>query len=313
MTDARRATRDASPGSRVAQPPADPDVLAQVKAIELRTRGLVQSLFAGEYRSLFRGQGMEFAEVRAYEPGDDFRAIDWNVSARLASPFVKTFTEERELTVMLVVDQSGSTRFGEPMTKAALAVEVGAVLALAAAAQNDRVGALLFADEVEQVIPPRKGRRHALRVIRDLIAFAPEGRHTNLAASLTYATRLLRHRSIVVVLSDFLAEGGERPLRRLAARHEVVAIAVEDPRERALPDSGWLELADAETGRRVLVDTGNRAVRDRLRAGADKRREERRRILAATGVDHVLLGTDRDYALPLRRAFALRAQRLRRG
>jgi uncharacterized protein (DUF58 family) len=313
VTDARRATRDASPGSRVAQPPADPDVLAQVKAIELRTRGLVQSLFAGEYRSLFRGQGMEFAEVRAYEPGDDFRAIDWNVSARLASPFVKTFTEERELTVMLVVDQSGSTRFGEPMTKAALAVEVGAVLALAAAAQNDRVGALLFADEVEQVIPPRKGRRHALRVIRDLIAFAPEGRHTNLAASLTYATRLLRHRSIVVVLSDFLAEGWERPLRRLAARHEVVAIAVEDPRERALPDSGWLELADAETGRRVLVDTGNRAVRDRLRAGADKRREERRRILAATGVDHVLLGTDRDYALPLRRAFALRAQRLRRG
>ncbi|HET7111918.1 MAG TPA: DUF58 domain-containing protein [Gemmatimonadales bacterium] len=290
-----------------------PDVLAQVKAIELRTRGLVTSLFAGEYRSLFRGQGMEFAEVRAYEPGDDFRAIDWNVSARLASPFVKTFTEERELTVMLVVDQSGSTRFGRPMTKAALAVEVGAVLALAAAAQNDRVGALLFADEVERVIPPRKGRRHALRVIRDLIAFAPEGRHTNLAASLLYATRLLRHRSIVVVLSDFVAEGWERPLRRLAARHEVVAIAVEDPRERNLPEAGWLELADAETGQRVLLDTGNRRLRDRIRALNERRREERARILAATGVDSVTLSTGSDYAIPLRRAFALRAQRIRRG
>ncbi|HET9604710.1 MAG TPA: DUF58 domain-containing protein [Gemmatimonadales bacterium] len=294
-------------------PTVSPDVLAQVKAIELRTRGLVTSLFAGEYRSLFRGQGMEFAEVRAYEPGDDFRSIDWNVSARLASPFVKTFTEERELTVMLVVDQSGSTRFGRPMTKAALAVEVGAVLALAAAAQNDRVGALLFADEVERVIPPRKGRRHALRVIRDLIAFAPEGRHTNLAASLLYATRLLRHRSIVVVLSDFVAEGWERPLRRLAARHEVVAIAVEDPRERNLPDAGWLELSDAESGQRVLVDTGNRRLRDRIRTLNDRRREERARILAATGVDSVTLSTDSDYAIPLRRAFALRAQRIRRG
>jgi uncharacterized protein (DUF58 family) len=290
-----------------------PDVLAQVKAIELRTRGLVTSLFAGEYRSLFRGQGMEFAEVRAYEPGDDFRAIDWNVSARLASPFVKTFSEERELTVMLVVDQSGSTRFGRPMTKAALAVEVGAVLALAAAAQNDRVGALLFADEVERVIPPRKGRRHALRVIRDLIAFAPEGRHTNLAASLLYATRLLRHRSIVVVLSDFVAEGWERPLRRLAARHEVVAIAVEDPRERNLPDAGWLELSDAETGQHVLLDTGSKRLRDRLHALSERRRDERARILAASGVDSVTLSTGSDYAIPLRRAFALRAQRIRRG
>lgn len=290
-----------------------PDVLAQVKAIELRTRGLVTSLFAGEYRSLFRGQGMEFAEVRAYEPGDDFRTIDWNVSARLASPYVKTFSEERELTVMLVVDQSGSTRFGRPMTKAALAVEVGAVLALAAAAQNDRVGALLFADEVERVIPPRKGRRHALRVIRDLIAFAPEGRHTNLAASLLYATRLLRHRSIVVVLSDFVAEGWERPLRRLAARHEVVAIAVEDPRERSLPEAGWLELDDAETGQRVLLDTGSRRVRDRLRLLSERRRDERARILAASGVDSVTLSTGSDYAIPLRRAFALRAQRIRRG
>ena len=288
------------------------EVLQQVKEIELRTRGLVSTLFAGEYRSVFRGQGMEFAEVRAYEPGDDFRAIDWNVSARLASPYVKTFTEERELTVMLVVDQSGSTRFGEPRTKASLGVEVAAVLALAAARHNDRVGALLFADEIERVVPPRKGRRHALRVIRDLIAFEPRGRRTDLASALTYATRLLHHHSIVVVISDFLATDWEKPLRRLASRHELVAVTVDDPREREIPDAGWLELADAESGRRVLVDTGSRGVRERLALLARQRLEDRRRLLAAAGVDQVALATDRDYALPLRRAFAARARRVRR-
>ncbi|TFG43089.1 MAG: DUF58 domain-containing protein [Gemmatimonadales bacterium] len=288
------------------------EVLKQVKTIELRTRGLVSSLFAGEYRSTFRGQGMEFAEVRAYEIGDDYRTIDWNVSARLGSPYVKTFTEERELTVLLVVDHSGSTRFGEPRTKAGLAAEVAAVLALAAARQSDRVGALLFSDRVEQVIPPRKGRRHALRVIRDLVAFEPVGRSTDLSASLTYAVRLLNHRSIVVILSDFLAPNWERPLQRLAARHEVVAVTVDDPRERALPASGWLDLQDAESGQRVMINAGNREVRGRLASLAERRVEERRRSLAAAGVDHVALITGQDYALPLRRAFALRARRLHR-
>ena len=256
---------------------------------------------------------MEFAEVRAYEHGDDFRSIDWNVSARLASPYVKTFTEERELTVMLVVDQSGSTRFGEPVTKAALSVEIAAVLALAAAHHNDRVGALLFSDTVERVIPPRKGRRHALRVIRDLVAFQPAGRRTNLGASLSYASRVLRHRSIVVVLSDFIAEGWERPLRRLGARHEVVAITVDDPREHELPESGWIEIVDAESDRRVLVDTGSREVRTRVALLAQRRREDRARTLAAAGADHVRLETGTDYAIPLRRAFARRARRINRA
>jgi uncharacterized protein (DUF58 family) len=286
-----------------------PEILKQVKSIELRTRGLVGSLFAGEYRSVFRGHGMEFAEVRTYQAGDDFRAIDWNVSARLGTPFVKTFTEERELTVMLVVDLSGSTRFGDPTTKAGLAVEVGSVLALAAAEQHDRVGAVLFSDAVEHVVPPRKGRRHALRVIRDLVAFQPKGRRTDLAAGLNYAGRLLRHRSIVVVLSDFLAEGWERPLRRVASRHEVVAITVDDPREERLPEAGWIELEDAETGQRVLVDTGNRAVRERLARLAERRRTERARSLTSSGADHLALETGRDYKLALRRHFALRARR----
>lgn len=289
-----------------------PEILKQVKGIELRSRGLVTALFGGEYRSVFRGQGMEFAEVRQYDYGDDFRAIDWNVSARLGHPYIKTFVEERELTLMLIVDQSGSTHFGVPRTKSALAVEVASVLALAAANTNDRVGALLFADKVERVIPPGKGRRHALRVIRDLVAFKPAGRRTNLSTALQYATELLKHRSIVVVLSDFLAEGWGQPLRQLSVRHDVVAIAVEDPRESELPDAGWLELEDSETGARRTVDTGDRGVRGRLRALAEKRREERQRAFTSAGVDHVTLDTKHDYASVLRRAFAQRARRISR-
>jgi len=293
-------------------PTISPEILKQVKAIELRSRGLVTALFAGEYRSVFRGQGIEFAEVRQYEHGDDYRAIDWNVSARLGHPYIKTFMEERELTLLLIVDQSGSTHFGLPRSKSALAIEVASVLSLAAASTNDRVGALLFAEKVERVIPPAKGRRHALRVIRDLVAFRPSGRRTNLAAALHYATELLRHRSIVVILSDFLANGWERPLRQLSVRHDVVAIAVEDPRESALPDAGWLELEDAETGARRTVDTGDRGVRGRLRALAERRREERNRTFSAAGVDHVTLDTRHDYATVLRRAFAQRARRVNR-
>ncbi len=288
-----------------------PQILQQVKRIELRTRGLVTSLLSGDYRSVFRGLGMEFAEVRAYQHGDDFRAIDWNVSARLAQPFVKTFTEERELTVLLVVDQSGSARFGVPRTKAEVGTEVAAVLALAAARQNDRVGALLFTDRVERVVPPGKGRRHALRVIRDILAFAPVGQRTDLAGALTYAARLLNHRAIVVVLSDFAAQGWERPMRRLALRHEVIAVTVDDPRERALPDAGWIELEDQENGRRVLVDSGDPGVRTRLAVLAEKRREGRSRALRAAGVEQLVLATDQDYAPALHRAFARRGRRRR--
>src|SRR4026208_2290874 len=217
-------------------PPVPAALLKHVEGIARRPRGVVASLFSGEFRSVFRGQGIEFAEVRAYQQGDDFRAIDWNVSARMGHPFGKTFMDERELALALVVGQSGSLLFGRPYTKAGLAVEVAAVLALAAARHNDRVGALLFADKPELVVRPSKGRAHALRVIRDLVAFTPRGRRTNLAGALAYATKLLRHRAIVVVLSDFRAEGWEEALGQLAARNEVVAITVDDPREYDLPD-----------------------------------------------------------------------------
>ena len=288
------------------------DVLRQVKTIELRTRRLVNTIFSGEYRSVFRGTGMEFAEVRAYQHGDDYRSIDWNVSARMGLPYVKTFHEERELTVLLVVDRSGSVEFGGPVAKADVGIEVSAVLALAAARQNDRVGALIFSDGIDHVVRPKKGRRHALRVIRDLVAFKPVNRGTNITAALTYASRLLRHRAILVVVSDFRARGWEEPLSRIARRHEVVAITVDDPREFELPDAGWVELADAETGERHLVDTSDVTVRVQVSMAAEEQRQRRARALQQAQVDHISLRTDQPYAEELHRAFAERARRLRR-
>ncbi|NOT07371.1 MAG: DUF58 domain-containing protein [Gemmatimonadales bacterium] len=290
-------------------PPVHSELLKQVKGITLRTRGVVDSLFAGESRSVFRGQGMEFAEVRAYEHGDDFRAIDWNVSARLGAPYVKTFTEERELTLLLMVDQSASTRVGVPVTKAARSVEVAAVLALAGVREQDRVGGLLFSDRVEHVVPPAKGRRHALRLIRDLLAFSSSGRGTNLVEAIRYASNVLSHRSVVVILSDFLAEGWEKALRELAVRHEVIAITVDDPREESPPAAGWVEMEDAENGRRALVNTGSARARKRWEAAVKARRAQRADRLRTAGVEHIALDVSSDYGMVLRRAFAKRIRR----
>ena len=288
------------------------DVLRQVNRIELRARRLVSTLFSGEYRSVFRGQGIEFAEVRAYQHGDDFRSVDWNVTARMGSPYVKTFEEERELTLLLVVDRSGSVEFGRPATKSEIAVEVAAVLALAAARQHDRVGAVVFSGGIDHVVPPGKGRTHALRVIRDLLAFTPQDRGTNLKAALAYVARLLRHRSIVVILSDFRARGWEQQLCSIAVRHEVIAITVDDSRESQLPEAGWIELEDAESGAKMLVDTSSDDTRLRLQIAAEEARLTRARLLKQAGVDHVALQTDRPYAEALHKAFAERARRLRR-
>jgi uncharacterized protein (DUF58 family) len=290
-------------------PPVPADLLKQVKGLALRTRGVVDSLFSGEFRSVFRGQGMEFAEVRAYVEGDDFRAIDWNVSARLGAPYVKTFTEERELTLLLVVDQSASTRVGSPVTKAARSVEVAAVLALAGAREQDRVGALLFSDRVEHIVPPAKGRRHALRLIRDLLAFTGTRRGTNLVQAVHYASQVLGHRSVVVILSDFLAEGWERALRELAVRHEVIAITVDDSREESPPTAGWVEMEDAENGRRALVNTRSPAARKRWLTAFAARRTQRAERLRAAGVEHIALDVASDYGFVLRRAFARRIRR----
>lgn len=304
--------RGEAPPTRIRRRTVSHEILKQVQEIELRTNALVNTLFSGEYRSVFRGQGIEFAEVRAYQEGDDFRAIDWNVSARFGHPFVKSFAEERELTLLLIVDQSGSLHFGQPHSKAAVAVEVAAVLALAAARHNDRVGALMFADRVEYVVRPAKGRAHALRVIRDLLAFAPRGRGTNLGEALRYAAKLLRHRAIVVVISDFRADGWEDPLARLAGHNDLVAITIDDPREIKLPEAGWVDFSDAETGQRVLLDTSHPATRTRLLVASERLAQERARRLQQAGVDRVSLRTDVPYGVALRRAFHARARRLAR-
>ncbi len=289
--------------------PVPTELLKQVKGLALRTRGVVDSLFSGEFRSVFRGQGMEFAEVRAYVEGDDFRAIDWNVSARLGAPYVKTFTEERELTLLLVVDQSASTRVGVPVTKAMRSVEVAAVLALAGAREQDRVGAILFSDRIEHVVRPAKGRRHALRLIRDLLAFSSERRGTNLVQAIHYASRVLGHRSVVIILSDFLAEGWEKAIRELAVRHEVIALTVDDPREVDPPSAGWVEMEDAENDRRALVNTGSARALRRWKAAAEARRTQRAERLRAAGVEHIALDLAADYGVVLRRAFARRIRR----
>jgi len=302
-----------SPGKGVPR-----EVLRQVRLIELRTRGLVDNVFGGEYQSVFRGQGIEFAEVREYQPGDDVRTIDWNVTARMGEPFVKQYVEERELTLLLVVDLSGSEQFGtRTRFKAELAAEIGAVIALSAATNNDRTGLLIFTDRVEHSVPPKKGRRHVLRLIRDVLAFRPQGRGTDLAGALDYAGRVLPHRAIVFVLSDFHIPpeqdaAFDRTLRVVSRRHDVVAVKISDPRELELPAAGLLRLRDPESGEVRVVDTGNRDVRQRFRATALAREAAMRRRFRRHGVDEIEVATDRPYAPPLLEFFERRARAARR-
>ena len=289
------------------------DVLRQVKRIELRTRGLVNSRFIGEYHSVFKGMGMEFAEVREYEPGDEVRTIDWNVSARMRRLFVKRYVEERELTVLLIVDCSGSARGGAgARDKQAVAAELAAVLALTATRNNDRVGLLMHSDRVEHVVPPRKGRRHALRLVRDVLAWPSTSRGTDLGAGMDYAARLLSHRGIVFVLSDFVSPDLEGPVTRLSQRNDVVAIVLDDPAERTLPDAGVARLRDAETGRLVEVDTSDARVRARYAALVRAEQLARQQMLRRHAVDEVLVPLETGYIEPLMRFFRTRETRARR-
>ena len=290
-----------------------PEILRQVKLLELRTRGLVNSLFTGEYRSVFKGQGMEFAEVREYQPGDEVRSIDWNVTARMGKPFVKRYIEERELTVMLAVDLSGSERFGtRARFKSELASELAAVLAMSAIRNNDRVGALLFTDRIEHVVPPRKGRRHALRLMRDLLVFEPVGRGTNIAAALEYTGKMLAHKAIIFVVSDFQAEELEQPLKLLAQRHDVVAVTVDDPSEQDLPDIGQARFVDPETGATIDVDTSDARVRARFAEAVAEELSSRRRLLRRLAIDEIPVRTDGGVVDPLIKFFRARERRSRR-
>jgi uncharacterized protein (DUF58 family) len=281
-----------------------------VRKIQIRTSHLVSDLFAGQYQSVFKGRGMEFAEVRLYQPGDDVRTIDWNVTARTGTPHVKRFAEERELTVMLVVDASASTIFGSRrQTKQALAAELGALLAFSAITNNDKVGLVMFTDRIELALPPRKGNRHVLRVIREILSLRPVGRGTDVAAALEHLGRVTKRRCVVFLVSDFLTPGWRRALRVAARRHDVVAVVLEDPREAELPSVGLVELEEAESGTRYVVDTRDPRVRDGFARRAALARAERDRELRACDVDAVVVGTDRGYVEALLRFFRMRERR----
>jgi len=283
---------------------------ASVRRLELMTRRVVDDVMAGEYHSVFRGQGMDFSEVREYAPGDDIRTIDWNVTARTHIPHVKRYIEERELTVMFVVDVSGSTAFGShARIKRSYAAVVTAVLAFSAIRNNDRVGLMLFSDKVEKYIQPRKGKSHGLRVITELLN-EPEGTGTNTSEALSMLNRLQRKKSVVFLISDFQDSKMQKALSVTSRRHDLIGVSITDPREITLPNVGLIEVQDAETGQRALVDTSSKRVRNEMEKHWHKQREQAAKLLRQLKIDHIRLQSDRDFAKPLVEFFENRAARL---
>jgi uncharacterized protein (DUF58 family) len=288
------------------------EVLENVRHIEIQTKKLVNETFAGEYQSTFKGRGMEFAEVREYQVGDDIRTIDWNVSARMGHPFVKQYVEERELTVMLLVDASSSGEFGTvDRMKGEIAVEMCAVLAFSAIKNNDRVGLIIFTDKIEKYIPPKKGRKHVLRVIRELIYFKPEDTRTDISAALEYMLRVQKKKSVVFLISDFLSQDYDRALKIANRKHDVISITITDPRERSLPNIGFLELEDAETGERIMVDTKDPEVRRLFGEISENESLKREKNFRSANIDQIDVTTDVSYTKPLARFFRKRANRFR--
>ncbi len=288
------------------------EVLRKIKRIEIRTNSLVNDVFCGQYQSVFKGRGMEFSEVREYLPGDDVRTIDWNVTARYGKPFVKKFVEERELTVMFLVDVSSSQDFGTKMRmKGELAAEICAVLAFSAIKNNDRVGLLIFADEVELFVPPRKGSKHVLRVIRELLYYKPRGRGTNISACLEYLRKAIHKRCVAFLVSDFIGEGYEKDLKIASKRHDIIGIWISDPRELTMPDAGLIEFEDTETRSTFLLDTSSKEVRRSFALGQMAARSKVERIFKSAMLDRIDVATDTSYVEPLIKFFRMRARRFR--
>ena len=284
--------------------------LKAVRKIHIRTSHLVNDMFAGQYQSAFKGRGMEFAEVRQYFPGDDVRTIDWNVTARTGVPHVKRFSEERELTVMLLVDASASTRFGSvSQLKSTMAAEMAALFAFSAITNNDKVGLVMFSNEVELSLPPKKGLRHVLRVIREVLSFQSQQRGTNITAALEHLNHVSKRRAVVFLISDWLDSHAAVALTIANRRHDVIAIVLDDPRELSLPNIGLIELQEAETGERELVDTGNRRVREEFARRAAAARDDRDRMLRRAHADTITVRTDQPYIDALLRFFRMREQR----
>jgi len=288
------------------------EILKKVRRIEISTRGLVNEVLSGEYHSVFKGRGMNFAEVREYQYGDDIRSIDWNVTARTGAPFVKVFEEERELTVMLVVDVSASGDFGtRERMKGEVAVEICALLAFSAIKNNDKVGLIIFSDQVEKFVPPRKGKRHVLRVLRELLYHRPEGRGTNIRAALDYLNHVQRKKAVTFLVSDFRDSGFEKALAVAGRRHDLIAVRVGDLRERELPSLGLLELEDPETGERVVVNTSDARFRAAFTERSLASRGELNRTLRRGKVDVIDIETGEPYVRPLMRFFKDRMRRRR--
>lgn len=286
------------------------DLLKKVRKIEIKTRGLSNQIFSGEYHSAFKGRGMAFSEVREYIPGDDIRNIDWNVTARFNHPFVKIFEEERELTVMLLVDISASGDFGtRKQFKRELITELCAVLSFSAIQNNDKIGVIFFSDVIEKFIPPKKGRSHILRIIRELIDFRPMNRGTDIGKALQYFTNMIKKRSIAFLISDFRNEGYVDALKIASRKHDLVALRLYDPFEETLPDLGLIRLQDAETGRLLWVDSSSKSVRDDYRKHWELTQKTTDLLLARSGVDFVKIATDRNYIQPLINLFKRREKR----
>jgi uncharacterized protein (DUF58 family) len=287
------------------------EILQKIQKIHIRTSYLVNDMFAGEYESAFRGRGMEFEEVREYTPGDDIRDIDWNVTARMGHPYIKLYREERELTIMLLVDVSSSGLFGTvTQLKNELAAELASVLAFAAIKSNDKVGLVIFSDHVEKYIPPKKGRSHVWRVIKEVLEHQPRSTGTDIGAALNYLNTVCRRRAVVFLISDFIARGYETALRVTNKKHDVIAINITDPRERELPGVGMVALEDAETGETLLVDTTDEQVRKAYRLLAEEKFEQRLSTFKAAHIDYIDIRTDTPYIDTLLKFFRMREKRL---
>ncbi|MFH1045896.1 MAG: DUF58 domain-containing protein [Candidatus Omnitrophota bacterium] len=286
------------------------EILKKIRKIQITTSRIVNDVFAGKYQSVFKGQGMEFYEVREYSPGDEIRSIDWNVTARMGHPFVKKFVEERELTVMLLLDASMSCHFGSvKQLKSQLAAELCSVLAFSAIQNNDKVGLIIFTDRIEKFVPPRKGVRHVLRVIREALYYSPRGVGTDIPMALEYLSRVTKRKTIAFVISDFYASGFQKSLTIANRRHDVIGVTITDPREVELPDIGIVRLQDPETQASFFVDTSNRAFRRQYREGALNRRNERKKIFISAHVDNIDIRTDTAYVKELIKFFRMRERK----
>ena len=287
------------------------ELIKRIRKLEIATRKVVSSVLSGQYHSVFKGRGMAFSEVRQYQPGDEVRTIDWNVTARMNDAYVKVFTEERELTVMLMVDVSASESFGSvERSKAEIAAEVAAQIAFSAIANNDRVGLILFSDQIEKVVPPRKGRSHVLRLVSDILSFKPKGRGTNLSVGLTYLTHVAKRKTVAFLVSDFLAKDYEKALRIVARKHDLVPVTLIDPLEEKFPAMGLVDFEDPETGQRFTVDTSDPRVRGRFQQRMAARRDERNRLFKKLSLDSVELRANEEYSSALQKFFRLRARRM---